>query len=914
MASFPIPFVLCFLAILVAGVLVRVQAREALLGGQVRRAALLLAGVILGSGLWGAQAVVFATRGLHVTLLSGALHWAVHAALATGFLLWYRHHAGDGAARVTGALLLTVTAMQLSGLSGHVSRLSLTHGLAAATLLVLGAVSAWSATRLVRRPGLPPGAQLLAVATGQSAMVTLFTLAAAALLVGAPGAQATLPVALGTAGALLLTVLAGVVGDAQQRRVRRFEQLVTQRTTELAQERDFHVALLDSLNDQVVICDAQGQLVQHNEAAARLHARTLRGTLAPDWAATYGLHTPDFARLLRREEIPLYRALQGQPVRGELIGIEAGGTQRIVACNATPIRAAQGGLAGAVVAMTDVTERERARQELSRTAVQHAEIIESLDEALLLLHPDGQILSRNGRVQELLGPQAGQAGTLEDLLRPLVVRDAQGQVMAGTSPNFRALLGGAAHFTQSVVQIERPDGQRRWLHSRAQATFQGGEMSGVLYLFRDVTHQQELHEQLARVTRFAPVTALPNRAHFETLAAALPVTAQQTVLLAQCLSVTDLRALPGGQADELTLAFVRALRVAYPEALLTGQLDERTFALVLPSRPAHLPGALVAPVPVQGETVFPRVRACARQWAPHEAVQRAVHEAESSLPLAAEGTLLPFEERHLDDRRRRLHLEGALRRALQRESFTVQYQPIIHLGTGQVVKAEALVRWHDEELGAVSPAQFIPLAEQMGQIQVITAFVTRAALLEARRASAALGRDVRVAVNLSPSELNAADFMPRMQRLVAQEPDAARFLVFEVTESGALLNLEQVTRHLTTLREWGFGLALDDFGTGHSALSVLQHLPIQHLKLDRTFVWGIEGNERLQVLTGAVMELASRLHFEVVAEGIETLSHEAILREMGCTLGQGYLYSRPQTNPDWAALDGWSTAPSLGTP
>lgn len=903
------PFTLCLLTILVAGALVRVQARAHLLAGGVARRTQLLAGVILGSGLWGAQIVTLRAQDLTAPPATAALHWLVSVGISVGFLLWYRHHALDRPVRVTGALILSVTATQAAGLSGYPVPLSTAHAPQVLTLFALGVLISLAAASLIRRPGLSGAAQLATVTLGQSLMVTLITLAAASLLpAGVPVPTDTLPtLALGTAAALLLTVVAGLLGDLQDRRAQRLTALVAERTAELQAERDFHVALLNSLNDRIVIADAHGRLAQHDEAAARLYHLPPTGTLAPDWAATYGLHTPQFTRLLRQDEVPLSRALTGEVVRDALIGIDTPAGRRIVTCNATPVTGTDGTVSGAVVAMNDVTERERAQRELARTATQHAEIIESLDEALLLLDPDGRILSRNGRVGELLGPHCAAATTLADLLAPLTVRDTQGRPVGGRSPNFRALLGGAARFTQSIMHVERPDGRHMWLHSRAQATHQNGELSGVLYLFRDVTDQHELHEQLLRATRFAPLTALPNRAHFKDLAAALPATPGRTLMVTQCLNVSDLRAVHGALADDLTLAFTRALRGTYPDALLLGQLDDHTFALILPAAEPRLRAGLLAPLTLDQSQppVFPRVRACARAWPSDEAVQPALHAAETTLAVAPEGALLTAEDRHLEDRRRRVQLENALRRALDSGDFQVQYQPIIDLTSGEIVKAEALVRWEDPEVGRVPPDVFVPLAEQLGQIHVITDLVMREALREARRASVTLRRPLRIAVNLSPNDLNAPDFMDRLHRLMCEHPDAAQHLTFEVTESGALVNLEQTTRHLTTLREWGFGLALDDFGTGHSALSVLQHLPIHHLKLDRTFVWGIEGNARQQVLTGAVMELAARLNVDVIAEGIETATHEAILRGMGCGLGQGYLYSRPHADPDWAALDGW---------
>lgn len=528
-------------------------------------------------------------------------------------------------------------------------------------------------------------------------------------------------------------------------------------------------------------------------------------------------------------------------------------------------------------------------------------VLDSLDEALLVIDAGGAIRYCNGRVTELLGEHGRGATTLSQLLAPLKLRDESGALLPGTSAHVQARLDAATQGAPAVLEVKRPDGHHLWLHARAHPIERPGALSRVLYVLQDVTEQHQLNEELLRTRRYSPITGLPNRHHFHELLASLPAQDARTVIIVQCLSITDLRVVQGQLASRLSRIFAEALDAAYPEALVRGQLDDHTFALVLPARETRLRADILAPVVIDTDVVYPRVRACAclGPW-PSGELPGAVQAAEFSVRLAPEGTLLPLEERFVTERRRRVQLEHALRRALDREELQVHYQPIVRLGTGQLVKAEALVRWEDAEIGCIPPSQFVPLAEELGQVHVLTDLVIRRALAEARRASHLLDRDVRIAVNLAPCEMNAENFMERMASLVADHPDAPRRLAFEVTESCALSNLERTAQHLRTLRNWGFGLALDDFGTGYSALSVLQHLPIHHLKLDRSFLWGIEDNNRLQVLTGSVMELASRLNIEVVAESIETPGHEAILRELGCPLGQGFLYSRPEPFPNWA--------------
>ncbi|WP_309570061.1 EAL domain-containing protein [Deinococcus sp.] len=772
--------------------------------------------------------------------------------------------------------------------------------------VVVGWSASWLAGRAARSRPAPSMQPLALIAIGNGLMIGELQFVSLRFLPSStlPATQVS-PVGIGIAAVSLLVVAAALYGDVQRRRARTLDRLVQERTADLARERDLHLALLESLNDQVIVCDADGQLIGHNDGAARLHGRTPHATLAPDWAHTYGLHTSDFSRRLDQGEIPLHRALVGEAVREALIGVETMGERRVMACNANPIQDDQGDIIGAVVAMNDVTERENAREALRLTATRHAEIINALDEGLLLLAMNGDILTVNARVLDLLRWNGGAPDTLDDLTGTLDVRSAQGSLFGARAESFMQIASGAKTVSETIAEVTRQDGSVMWLRSRAQGLYQDGHLTGILYVLADMTDRQELREELHRLSHFEALTNLPNRLHFQQLSLQYPPTPERTLVAAQCLNITELRRLGRAQlADALTVRFAREWQAAYPDALLFGQLDDQTFAALLPHTAEQLPGRLLQSMGVLGEEVFPSVQAGARTWPDDAPVETALQEAETALQAAQEGKLAPYEVTYQIEQRRILRMEARLRHALRYLPFTVQYQPIVNLDTGGIVKAEALIRWIDDELGVVPPGVFIPIAERLGQVHRITDFVIEAALVEARRASQLLGRTVRIAVNLSPTELNAPDFMERVYTLLGVHPDAPALLAFEVTEGAVLKNLKAAVATLTTLRELGFGLALDDFGTGYSALGMLQHLPIHHLKLDRTFVWGIEGSDRQQILTHSVVELARRLNIDVVAEGIETAMHDTMLRGMQCTFGQGYLYSRPTAQPDWLALNG----------
>jgi len=240
-----------------------------------------------------------------------------------------------------------------------------------------------------------------------------------------------------------------------------------------------------------------------------------------------------------------------------------------------------------------------------------------------------------------------------------------------------------------------------------------------------------------------------------------------------------------------------------------------------------------------------------------------------------------------------LRLRAALFGALERGEMHVAYQPIIDLDSGSLAGFEALARWTSPELGAVSPAEFIPVAERTGDIVKIGEWVLRTACAQVgewRRA----GADLSVSVNLAPLQLELANLGNIVEAALAEHDLPASALVLEITE-GVLIGPGVVqARNLQRIRELGVRISLDDFGTGYSALGYLKRLPIDQLKLDRSFVEALEGSRRDTALVQAILALAQGLELKVVAEGIETSGQRQLLKLLGCSLGQGYLFAPPR--------------------
>ncbi|WP_242060284.1 putative bifunctional diguanylate cyclase/phosphodiesterase [Aerosakkonema funiforme] len=241
----------------------------------------------------------------------------------------------------------------------------------------------------------------------------------------------------------------------------------------------------------------------------------------------------------------------------------------------------------------------------------------------------------------------------------------------------------------------------------------------------------------------------------------------------------------------------------------------------------------------------------------------------------------------------RLALESKLRYALQRNELVLYYQPRVDTTTGKIVSVEALLRWQNPELGLVSPAKFIPIAEANGSIVPIGEWVIRTACTQNRLWQESLSQSLRVAVNLSARQLAQLNLVERIASILNETQLNPAYLELEVTESLMMENLEQSIRVLEELRELGVKLALDDFGTGYSSLNYLRRFPIHTLKIDRSFVRDVVSNSHDGAVTNAIITLAKSLDLNITAEGVETQEQCEYVKAQGCHEIQGYYFSPP---------------------
>jgi predicted signal transduction protein with EAL and GGDEF domain len=244
---------------------------------------------------------------------------------------------------------------------------------------------------------------------------------------------------------------------------------------------------------------------------------------------------------------------------------------------------------------------------------------------------------------------------------------------------------------------------------------------------------------------------------------------------------------------------------------------------------------------------------------------------------------------------RRLKLASQLRHAVARGELSMHYQPQIDMASGRIIAAEALVRWHEPGLGLIPPSEFIPIAEETGLIIPIGEWVLRTACAQLRSWHDAGYSDLKIAVNLSTRQVIQQGFVDTVARVLAESGLAPAVLDLEITESLLMQPSDENLAALSRLSGMGIQLSVDDFGTGYSSLSYLKRFPIHTLKIDQSFVRGIDRDQDDMTIVAAIIAMAQSLRLKVIAEGVETAAQGSFLKEHGCFLAQGYYYSRPMS-------------------
>ncbi|MEK8032268.1 EAL domain-containing protein [Ideonella sp. DXS29W] len=699
--------------------------------------------------------------------------------------------------------------------------------------------------------------------------------------------------------------------------------------TAQVERRDYLGAILRALPAGLMVQDAEGRIVDANLKAEQLtgiprEQMIGRRSVDPQWAIVNAAGAP-----LQPEELPSVITLRtGEPQVDQPIGVHtADGQRRWLRVNTQTLPGPGGTLQGVVTCFLDETE-VRAQRNLLQTTIDGAGV-GTWDWNM----QTGRI-DYNDRWARMFGFAADEL--------PRTLDEWQALVHPEDASASRAAL--KAHLADDNVpyrtefRMRHRGGEWRWVMAAGAVIERGPDgrgrrMAGVNV---DIHARKRLEQALSDAALTDTLTKLPNRAGI-----------QQA--LARC--VERVQAVPGAMFAVLFMDFDRfklvndslghdagdellrqiAARVKQtlrnsddvvratelPE--IAGRLGGDEFVVLLDriSRPAdatrvagRLLEALAAPYQVAGRAVQSTasigIVTSDVSSANVESVLRDADTAMYEAKRRGRGRYEVFDPEMHRRIRHVLELEADLRLALQQEQLYVVYQPIVDLVTHQPVGLEALARWHHPQRGPVSPAEFVPIAEEAGLIEQLGEQVLRRACadLAAWQRTMDAGAPESVAVNLSRAQLRPGHLAAAVSAALQDSGLGAQALRLEITETLAMQG-ESAHGVLAELREMGVSLALDDFGTGYSSLASLDQLPIDTVKIDRAFVAKMVHNPYQTALVKSTVQVADALALRVVAEGVETEAQADALAALGCHAAQGYLFGRPMSAADFAAW--WTT-------
>ncbi len=540
-----------------------------------------------------------------------------------------------------------------------------------------------------------------------------------------------------------------------------------------------------------------------------------------------------------------------------------------------------------------------------------AAMVEHSSDVVMLVNESGQIDYASPGLLSTLGHRP------EDWIgRPLIDLVMSDDRDASAVEIQRVVGFGAGHTVKFEVSLVRVDGQRRRMEATIANLLGGDAVDGVVATFRDVTEQRKLERQLSHRAFHDELTGLANRALFlDRMDHALQVVRPEAdplvvlfVDLDDFKSVND--ALGHDVGDDLLRVIADRIRSVSTTADTPARLGGDEFAILLEGEAGDGNGdggvdraidvaesllrLLRDPVSLAGYELAVMASVGVAVAAPGMTTSGLLRDADVAMyeaKRAGKSQIKIFDPAMRLTATRHLEFRGELGVAIDRGQMRLMFQPMVNLTTGEVVGAEALLRWDHPIRGEVSPGEFVPIAERAGLIGPIGQWVLDESFRQAANWQA--GGLRQISVNVSALQIKSPDFVDQVRRSLAAHRLDPTLVILEITETAFVEEVETSTGHLEELRRLGIRIAIDDFGTGYCSLSYLQRFPVDVLKIDRRFVEELGLRQRSSTLAKMILQLTAGLDVTSVAEGIENEAQLDELRGLGCNLGQGFLLAMP---------------------
>ncbi len=705
----------------------------------------------------------------------------------------------------------------------------------------------------------------------------------------------------------------------------RILQKWTQREAALLDSQQNLTITLNAIGDAVIVTDTVGRITRMNPAAERLTGWPLADALGQPLSEVFRI-------VNAQTRLPSVNPVQRVMAQGEVMGLAnhttllaRDGGEFQIADSAAPIRNASLAIVGVVLVFSDVTGKYRSELALKESEQQYRALLANLSAGVVVHRTDTTILLSNAMAADLLGltqeQMAGKAAPDPDWC--FVREDGTPLPLADYPVN---LILASGRPLQSCVLGVRHQGRSEptWLICNGYPVRDDqGKILQAVVTFTDITASKEHLSRLEHFAHFDALTHLPNRV---LLADRLQQAMAQAQRRHQQVAVAFLD-LDGFKAindryghlvgDQVLINLAKRMLDALREGDTLARIGGDEFVAVLidledtaSSVPLLNRMLTAAALPVQVGELAPQVSASLgvtfypqAQDIDAEQLMRQADQAMYQAKVAGKNRYCVFDA--VQDSSMRVHHESLerIRTALDKHEFVLHYQPKVNMHSGQVIGAEALIRWQHPEKGLLVPAAFLPVIEEHPLAIAVGEWVIDTALIQVELWQA-VALNLPVSVNIGARQLQQANFVTRLQAILARHPQVKpTSLELELLETSALADMTQVSKIVEDCAQMGVTFALDDFGTGYSSLTYLKRLRVNLLKIDQSFVRDmLEDPDNLAILQG-VISLAGAFKREVIAEGVETVAHGTALLQLGCELAQGYGIARPMPAdqlPSWA--------------
>lgn len=663
------------------------------------------------------------------------------------------------------------------------------------------------------------------------------------------------------------------------------------------------LTILDNVDAYIYLKDKEGRYLFANQAVRSLWHAEMKDIVGCGDEKFFDAATAANIRLNDR------RVLEGgETLRADEINTLPGGETFSYQSIKLPLRSENGGIYALCGISVDITKRLQEEQELRENAasLKEAQRIAGVGSYVMNLHTG--VWESSDVLDQVLGIDKNYMRSLEGW-NALIHPDDRLRVESYLSSS---VISCSNTIDQEFRIVRHNDQAERWVHGLGKLEFDAqGRLLKMKGTIQDITEKKKAEERIERLAHFDQLTDLPNRILLNdrfkyALTLAQRSNEQLTVMFLDLDHFKDINDTLGHSVgDRLLSEVARRIKSVVREEDTVARLGGDEFILILPDTDAD-GAAQVAANLIDVISLSCQIERHELNITPSIGIAIYPHDGESPEILSKNADIAMYrvKQRSRNDfcffaaemqthSSRKLLLSNALRHALERDELQLHYQPKISIEDGHVTGAEALLRWRHPELGMISPAEFIPIAESGGQIIQIGEWVLRTAVKQLKDWIDSGLPPLIMAVNLSTVQFRQQGLPELVTRILDEHKLAHEYLELELTEAAAMDDPQAAVQMMDRLHEKGVRMSIDDFGTGYSSLSYLKKFKVHTLKIDQSFVRDIIEDPDDKAIVNAIINMASSLGIHTIAEGVETADQLAFLRLHGCNEVQGYYFSKP---------------------